>query len=319
MTINNNTAALPGVAVVIYRVLREVGTVGSEDDLIGLCAPASAISAMSSNRMGDAVGTQDSWREGVRSTSSLLKEFGVIAKDKDGVRLTPEVQGSQGDEHDVTYLARVLRARFLDGPYNKDLWSSDQGARDFTRLITWYLMQDVVDAPRDFNGVSALQHRQLSTGAQVRTFMASRPTGAREEILVTSTRWNVFERWATFTGLARADVGGLLPDPTDAIADTLLGMTTGALAPLGQFLPRIAEAIPVLDDGTYWLSVHSELDQGSKERLKGSLSPSLSHALLRLHEVGRLHLEDRADAPDKVQFVDGSRRITFSHVEVTND
>lgn len=314
MTINNKTYAQPNIALVIFRALGADPGPHTLDDLYAICAPPAAIAAASvSSADFDPEGT---WRTGIKESVEILTDFRIVESKGGQHRLAESLEPIPPHETDRRYLARELRQRFLDPDQNKDLWSSDKGPRDFTRVITWYLLQNIEGAPRNFTDVAPLQRRQLAGGSNVQAMMKALPSGSREDYLVTNTRWPVFERWAVFTGLARRDVGGLLPDPTAAVAGAIKSMSSRERMPAYDFIALLAESLPVVDSGTYWRSVIDEFDEATRNSLRDRLSPSLSHALLRLADQGLIELDNRADAPDKTRFSDGTQSVLISHVEV---
>jgi hypothetical protein len=103
--------------------------------------------------------------------------------------------------------------------------------------------------------------------------------------------------------------GNLVPDPTPAVRDVLpLVFEESAELSAREFIDKIAAAVPVLDSGRYREFVEANWRRPTVEPRR--LSPSLTDALERLRNDGKLTFDDRADAP-RVTRADGS---TFSHV-----
>ena len=110
-------------------------------------------------------------------------------------------------------------------------------------------------------------------------------------------------RWARYLGFIapspRAN-GGYIPDPTQAVRDTLpaLGRQVRKPIPITYFVSALSEALPVLDGGAYRTAVEKAMaapPQSVGE--EGEYSHSLSYALRRLAESGTLELLYEADAP----------------------
>lgn len=305
MTINNNPNALPSVAVVIYRFLQSRNSPIATEELRRSIAPASVIGA----EEGDEPSLQ------LKSTLSLLSTFGAITSDESGHRLSDELGQHKQDQASAGLLARFLREQFLaptnNGSDAEDLWDSDKGARDFTRGAAWFLMQDIWQGPTKYEGTSGIQqeqNRQLPTTA-----------GRKQPLFSTAIRWDAFARWAVFTGIARRDTTGVMPDATAAIVDVLDEVVPPGDYPAHILLAEIASRLPVIDGGRYFQNVEQLLTAPVPHQRDNTVTPAVTHSLLRLRDSGRLTLENRADAPDKLTLASPAavqRREVFSHVVV---
>jgi hypothetical protein len=301
----NNSPALPSVAVVIHSVL---------DKSDGAIAQARLIPMVSPPSLGNETHV-DGDPKRIPDTLKLLQDFGALAQSEDGWQLTAKLKDTSvaGPTHGP--LARHLRRAFLSPVHAGDseaaLWASDQGSRDFCRSAAWFLMQDIWRGPWKFPGMSGVEHEQ---GRQ----MTADPN-RKQPLFNTSTRWDGFSRWAVFTGLARLDAIGLLPDPTHALVDELQFHELDKPAPVREFMDFISTRLPVLDNGAYHNWVRARRTVTDQRARDNSLSPALTHSLHRLQAQGRLKLEDRADAPDKVVLAsapDRAHRVVVSHVTV---
>jgi hypothetical protein len=249
-------------------------------------------------------------------TLKLLHEFGVVLRTDDNYRLPADLMGTSDEGWPHRTLARHIRRSFLSsenaGDSEEAMWGSDRGSRDFCRSAAWFLMQDIWRGPWKFpdpNGVEHEQRRQVAADPDRKQPLFNGPL-----------RWDAFSRWAIFTGLARPDVAGLLPDPTEALADELLLHEPDVSTPIRDFLSFVANRLPVLDGGTYYNWVKARRITPSQHSRDNTLSPALTHSLQRLQAQGRLRLEDRADAPDKAVLstaTERARRVVVSHVTVS--
>lgn len=219
-------------------------------------------------------------------------------------------------DNDVNHVRRVMRQRFLDRRFNitdqDALWDSDKGARDFTRATSWFLIQDVWKGPRIFDG---------DIGQEQKNKQLVRMPNRKQPVFNTSIRWDAFCRWAVFLGFAVRESKGILPDPTNAVVDAITNFTNRELVPLQILLTHLAEELPVVDGGEYRSQVEEKMlrSEGAITQGPGAkeLSPTLSHALLRLFDakVLELTLLDDAETKHALSGV-GSRRSVYSHVRI---
>ncbi len=143
-------------------------------------------------------------------------------------------------------------------------------------------------------------HKRQSCGRSAQ-YATNRSTGTT--IVQNDTRWNGLRAWMPYLGFARVTSRWDI-DPTDALRDTLpevFGSASRLIA--AEFLERAASTLPVLDGGKYRQNVESVLKESSWPKPEpGSLSTSLSRALLRLEREGTIKLEQLSDT-GKVQFL----------------
>ena len=147
-------------------------------------------------------------------------------------------------------LRRTVRGLVLAKEQNDDLWKDTSGARDLTRALCWYLTQDVYRAPgrwKEGEGATSVQEAQ-------------RADLKRDDFVFSNdTRWGAFYAWAPFLGLAwryglddNGQIRGIfLPDPTEAVRDTVQTLEARDRWDASEFVSEIARKLPVIDGGTY--------------------------------------------------------------------
>lgn len=199
-------------------------------------------------------------------------------------------------------MRHIVRRQAMAAELATDLWEKDDngslvllGARDLVRAVAWFLTLNVVDGPFEFEKtkppLSELQEQH---------------TG--ERLIHNRERWLPFVRWARYLGFLSemtlvAESGpatsAVIPDPTNAVAATLPNCApAGQWIPLRVLLPKLAEALPVLDGGAYRQAV---LAKGAPDP-SGDCSPSLTLAFRRLAAVGHIDLQVGAGDAPKVVF-----------------
>jgi hypothetical protein len=300
MALLNPPQILPNVARVIFRALLGSDEGMTKDELARQVAPRSL-------PRGDGAPTGPG-SKGFDDTLAACATINLIERRDDVIRLHPDLPAVTRDRtlRDARF-APVVLDLVLDDRINHDLWDSSEGARDLTRAISWWLAQDPLDPPLPWNeplGADVAQDRQLSAG---------------ERIFANDTRWGAFDRWATFLGVAtRFSHGGktiLMPDPTPSIRHCLPEILPASRMPILDFIEHLARRLPVLDGGEYRRAVEGRMRPEAVLAAADTLSPSLTHALLRLRDERALRLEDLADAPTKVQLARGfGPERTLSHI-----
>lgn len=300
MALLNPPQILPNVARVIFRALQGSEEGVTKDDLARQVAPGSL-------PRGEGA-TPGPGSKGFEDTLTACMTINLTERREDFVRLHPDLPPVAQDRklREAAFAPLVLDL-VLDERINHDLWESTEGARDLTRAIAWWLAQNPLDPPLPWNeagGADVAQERQITGG---------------ERIFSNDTRWGAFDRWATFLGVAsrflRRGKTILMPDPTSAVRPVLAEVLPEARTPILDFTERLAQRLPVLDGGTYRRAVEERMRPDAVLASADALSPSLSHALLRLRDEQLLRLEDLADAPAKVQLARGfGPERTISHV-----
>ncbi len=231
-------------------------------------------------------------------------EIGLVNPDGDRIRLSQE--GTKAARKGVSAIARLIRQRVLSEDVNTAPWGSQEGARDLTNALAWFLTFSSIEAPARMEGdppsVTALQEADFG-----KRFGDDDASGWP---ISNSTRWNAFQRWACSLGFAwRSPSGRLVPDPTPAVRDSLPAIfESRTTLDSKSFVLAVGAQLPVLESGPYRQFVEDNWRRSSES--SAALSTAMTDALRRLEASGQLEFKDRADAP-RVSRADGS---TFSHV-----
>ena len=242
--------------------------------------------------------------DAVRNLTSTV-EIGLATRNGDRVRLSPE--GTKAARKGTAAIAKLIRRRVLSEDLNKAPWGSQEGARDLTNALAWFLTLSPVEAPArmegDPNSVRALQEADFGKRFGDDDDASGWP-------ISNSTRWNAFQRWACSLGFAwRSPSGRLVPDPTPAVRDSIPAIFERTITlDSRSFIVALGAQLPVLEYGPYRQFVEDNWRRSSGP--SPVLTTSTTDALRRLESSGQLEFKDRADAP-RTSRADGS---TFSHV-----
>ena len=306
MALLNPPQILPNVALVLIRALRAAdGYALVKEELASAVAPAALV------RGEDAPAGPGS--KGFDDTLTACLTIGLFEREGDVVRLHPALPDDLRDRRRQPDVRPLIRELVLGEKLNLGLWESDQGARDLTRALSWYLAQDPLRAPRPWNeplGVDVVQERQFPSG---------------ERIFSNDTRWGAFERWATFLGFGvriprETNKRVLLPDPTEAVRAVLPTVLAETRVEIAAVIEDLSRVLPVLDGGSYRREVEVRMRPDAVVASEEQISPSLAHAFLRLRDDRVIVIEDLADAPMKMRLPDGfgpERTITHLSLERT--
>ena len=228
-----------------------------------------------------------------------------LATQKDGrIKLSQEStatarQGSSG-------IATLLRKRILSSEQNTAPWGSQDGARDLTNALAWFLTFSAVDAPSRWEGIPSSVASQQERDFGPRESEDSESGGGP---IANDTRWTAFQRWTCSLGFAwRSPSGRMIPDPTRAIRDSIPAIFNGEATLDGlSFVEALETQLPVLEGGAYrrFVDKHRQPSTDSSDKL----SAATTDALYRLEATGHLQFENRADA-SKVRRHDDTM---FSH------
>lgn len=290
MALLNPPELLPSIARYIYRyLLSRSKLTDTRANLIGALAPPTLLHPTEPHA--------DPGSLEVEKTVGLCQQLGLVAADGDNITLSPDLpaEARNPKKADAGFIT-LLRQLVLHPDQNTADWGSQEGTRDFTNAIAWYLMQD----PTNFPGTwDAHKGRHGAATSQGNDF----GPGAKWPI-VNDQRWRPFARWSGYLGFTWShSLGGtsaVVPDPTEAIRAHLPALLeAGGELRAADFRDRLAQELPVVDGGTYRRFVQEQLPQGP-DRDPDLLSASLSFALLRLEDEDQLQLFDRADT-DKVR------------------
>lgn len=232
-------------------------------------------------------------------------EIGLVVRDGDRVALSPASIKAAGEGSSA--VAVLIRRRVLSGDLNTATWGSQEGARDLTNALAWFLTFGPADAPARMEGDSPSVKSQQEADFGTRR---SDDDDASGWPISNSTRWNAFQRWACSLGFAwRSPAGRLIPDPTPAARDSIPAIFESEPTLDGRsFVAALGAELPVLESGAYRQFVEQHWRRSSES--DEPLSAATTDALRRLEASGHLTFEDRADAPR----VTRADRTTFSHV-----
>lgn len=239
-----------------------------------------------------------------RRNLAIAVEIGLVIRDGDRIELSREsIKAAKGG---TTAIARLIRRRVLSEDLNSAPWGRQEGARDLTNALAWFLTFHPTNAPVRMEGnppsVKALQEADFG-----RRYGEDDASGWP---ISNSTRWVAFQRWACSLGFAwRSPSGRLVPDPTAAVRDSIPAVFGSETTLDGRsFVLGLGVELPVLESGAYRQFVEENWNRPSESSLV--LSTPTTDALRRLEESGHLVFENRADA-ERQTWDDGS---TFSHV-----
>lgn len=243
--------------------------------------------------------------DAVRNLTSVV-EIGLASRDGDQVKLISE--STKSASKGSSSIAALIRRRVLSAALNTSPWGSQEGARDLTNALAWFLTFRPASAPARMEGSapSARALQEADFGPR------QSDDDASGWPISNSTRWNAFQRWACSLGFAwRSPSGRLVPDPTPAVRDSISAVFENASTLDGAaFVAALGVQLPVLESGAYrrFVEEHWRRRPASVD----ALSTATSDALRRLEISGHLSFDDRADAP-RVGRADGT---TFSHVHL---
>jgi hypothetical protein len=236
------------------------------------------------------------------SQSTMLE---VVEESDDVVHLSSDSR----DALQTDSFAKFLRKQVMEKRLNQEPWGSQEGARDLTNGLAWFLSLPATELPEDF----------ADGGVNVQTIQAQH-FGERREgeennwPIVNRERWVNFQRWACGLGFAwKTPTGLTVPDPTATLRDVIpeVFADESRLSAV-DFLKAIAKAVPVLDGGAYRKFVQDNLAQNQRLGPPKRLSQALTDALRRLERSSEIKLEERDDAQARH---DATGR-PFTHVAV---
>jgi hypothetical protein len=262
-----------GLLSVLLALRKAVIAYGAQpyDELVELVAPASVTTP-----------------EMAKHTLTRWTQLGFFSESDGKIFLSDAVSTFPLDDLDGLRAA-VLRLILLPDN-NADLLSGeaedDERSRavDCTRALAWSLAQDPYTFPNSFDDGEDLQNHQ----------------GIAPKLFANSTRWNGFVEWAVFLGTAWRTLRTVVPCPTFALR-SVLGEVFQGSTELSEhdFFWRLPIILPVLDGGTYRMTVEGQIARPWRKLLGHEVSPSLSAALLTLEHEGAVRLEARSDAPSR--------------------
>ena len=240
-----------------------------------------------------------------RCNLTSVIEIGLVIRD--GERIILSAESTEAARKGTPAIATHIRQRVLSEELNTASWGSQEGARDLTNALSWFLTFGPTNAPARMEGeppsVKSLQEADFGP-------RHSDDDDASGWPISNSTRWNAFRHWVCSLGFAwRSPSGRLVPDPTPAVRDSIPAIFDSESTLDGRsFVTALGAQLPVLESGAYRRFVEENWNRSSES--SDVLSTATTDALRRLEASGHLAFEDLADAP-RVNRCDGS---TFSHV-----
>jgi hypothetical protein len=252
--------------------------------------------------------------ESVVVAIDALVDLGLIVEGDGQLSVDPSLSAAPLDDW---VFGKELRQRVLAPTRNDGLFQSDEGTRELTKALGWFLAQAVDSPPVSYN-----QKSGTTSVTELLNEQFGSDEGAKS-ILQNSSRWPPFVRWAKYLGLISflpTKEGGPCPNPAVAIREVLPDLRCAADGEieLPRLISEIAEAIPVLDGGSYRKVVEEHMDirplsSGDEE----TLSASLSLALLCLKDEGAIELSRASDSSaTRMLSIKQGHRLPFSHVEI---
>ena len=267
--------------------------------------------------MPSALSSDSSQPDSVMVALDVLIDLGLLLERQSGLRIDPKVE--EADLEDERWFQREMRRRVLSSGRNKDLLKSDEGTRELTKALAWFLAQPVDNPPASYNPASKGETNSVT---QLMNEQFGSDAGARS-ILANSYRWAPFVRWAKYLGFLNylpLKDGGPSPDPSEAIRDELTDLAdelSGEIE-LPRLVMALGKSLPVLDEGAYRKLVENSMDERPASSGGGeNLSASLSLALIRLKDEGVLDLRRVSDSPaTRTLSLRQGHRMPYSHAEI---
>jgi hypothetical protein len=271
--LNLTSDGLPNILVVLYATIAKARAPITAKELIEAVAPESLVK---DPRIA-------------RTTLNRWTELGLFRVDSDTEELSlhrPPPTDMKSEADIVRALRMEARHVALSEANNGDLWAREEArAADLTRSLAWLLALDVYRQGGENLFALADDHIQ-ATGL----------TLMQNEARVTGLR-----SWGHFLGFIRHP-RAIDIDPTLAISEVLPDcIGPGEEMPARDLIERLAQALPVIDEGRYRQAVLDKLRDNALPPLQASqLSTSLSRALHCLMVNQTLHFSSRSDVGSSI-------------------
>lgn len=269
--LNSASDGLPNVLIVLCKCLMIHRSL-SREDLLGLCAPMSLFDE------------KQKPREYAQNTLNRWTDLGLFKEKNSYISFSDQLVLTTGSTlRSIESLPQILRSVVFAPHNNERLFESDDSkSADFTRALSWVLLQNVYTLAGDKHEPIA----ELEAKTGLKAFQ-------------NPTRWNGFKRWVQYLGFGwKVDDNVITFDPTKAIIESLSAVF-GEREEMSQatFFERLASVLPILDGGAYRKAIEERLSPDKWKSLPSNIvSTSVSRALLRLTLDGTLELHDRSDA-----------------------
>ncbi len=267
------------VLMAFCNALRAYGAMSAEA-LLSLCAPETAVD---DNK--------------ARPTLTRWTDLGAFVEQGRRIGLAPElarIPVGAISETRAALMQLILRKQNCPDGNETESGEEKTYAADFSRAASWALLQDPYAFPTSYDRCFEMQvsqklvrEEQEAPGGGVKL----KPT-----VIVNSTRWMPFCRWATFLGFAVGAPRGILVNPAFALTSVLDEiMKPGTTLPARQFLAAAAEFVPVMPGGAYSQRVARDMMAPWREFGPHEVPPAVSLALLQLREARVLAVTQRSD------------------------
>jgi len=171
---------------------------------------------------------------------------------------------------------------------NKNPDVSTFGSTDFVAALCFCLTHDIYQLPIRKNA------------EEFQRFDDSTFSDNKYRIMKNDTRFNPLKDWMSYLGFAVNLDGGLVIDPSEVLNQELPNIfNKDNELDHKTFFSRLAELIPVFDNGKYRLQLEEKLDPKIwKKTKKHEISQSLSRALINLEFMRYIELIDNPDYPE---------------------
>jgi hypothetical protein len=165
--------------------------------------------------------------------------------------------------------------------------SENSDEEDFGRLISWYLAQNIYDAP--------------GTWKEVEQRVADQGVAESLDLKISSnTLFGQVEDWMCYLGFAWGHALGsnrrvVVAEPTDYLRRNLKVLFQGeveAKLSIRELIARLTKKCPLFETGKF----REQVEEKIGHRLPNYLSTSTAFALFRLRDDGYIKLEKESDA-----------------------
>ena len=261
MSLLGQPYATPSRVRGVYRYLLHQGSSGEDKELLeSILSPASLIG--------------DGNRDMIRGVINECLKMGLLTENGSRVAINKELPAAARDEATGDWLLPKTIAGLI---FSRD----HQENRELARAITWYLMQNVYDAPGNWEEVGTALKEQV---------------GGNKFDITNDIRYGQFEDWIVYLGFAWKH-DRMIPDPTRYLRCQLPHIfgRAGTRLLIGEVLERLAITAPVLEHGYLRRDVEASTTIG-KLPTKDHLSTVTAFAWLRLEDDGYVSLEEQSDA-----------------------
>jgi len=199
----------------------------------------------------------------------------------------------------------IRKIIFLEKNNTNLLTSQNTKSGDFTIASSWLLAQPISVEDNNYENLH---------DAQI--------TDVNKRLFLNNTPYNGLLQYMVALGFASGNDNNFILDPTKAIEEELTDVFQNKnILTAKEFLDNLANLLPILDFGTYRKQIEKHLRSDVFKKTNDfELSETLSFALSRLKQKGKISFERKGDA-DKLYtfwnfFNDQSINPPFTHVNL---